>query len=831
MELKDLGKTGGRAHVKLHSRILSILLPLTFFLLLFTLCFLPSALSAQESTDTTKVRLRGTIVDENQDPIPMVIVRIEGQAVGTTANLDGRYNISFHTADSVVVIYQMAGFVQRKRVLRNPTGELVMNIVMKSNDRQLNVVEVKETRRQLGQTETLNTEELKRLPSTTGNAVEELVATQAGVSSHNELSSQYNVRGGSFDENCVYINGVEVYRPLLISSGQQEGLSVINSDMVERVDFSAGGFEAKYGDKMSSVLDITYRRPRGWEGTVQGSLLGATGYAGYGNKKFSFSNGLRYKTNQYMLGTLETKGEYSPRFLDYQAYLSWSPTRNWTFDAIGYISRNDYQFRPRDRETRFGTLEDVKTFRVYFDGQEEDLFRTLFGTAKLTRRINSRSNISLAYSTFSTKERETYDIQGQYWLNETNGDEQLGVGTYMEHARNLLTSHTHTLRLDYDLRRNNHTMLAGIGWKHESIKENAREWESRDSSGYSIPHTGSDLMLIYNLRSKSSISTNHMEMYIQDTWRHESKLGTLSVNYGARLSYWSWNSEWLFSPRVSMGYIPHGNDNFTFRLATGLYYQRPFYKELRDTVTTNGNTIVQLNKDIRSQRSFQILGAMEYKFRVAQRPFKFTTEVYYKAQSRIIPYNVDNVKIVYYGQNLAKGYVAGIDLKVYGEFVKGTDSWISFGLMKASMEIDGHRIPQPTDQRWNLNLFFSDYFPGTTRWKMNLKASFADGLPFGPPHTGLEKQVFRAPAYKRVDVGMNYRAFDAEKPYKRHLEKKGSRSKCFVRNIWLGLDCFNIFGFSNVSSYYWVTDVVGHQFAVPNYLTGRQINGRVLFEF
>ena len=804
---------------------------ISHFLALFSLLFLPlcggSSLCAQEQTgeekvDTTRVKLRGSVVDENQEPIPMVMVRIEGQGIVTTANLEGKYNISFRTADSVVVLYQMMGFANRRRVLRKPKGELVMNIVMKSNDRQLNAVEVVESRRQLGQNQTLNTDELKRLPSTTGNAVEELVATQAGVSSHNELSSQYNVRGGSFDENCVYINGAEVYRPMLISSGQQEGLSVINSDMVERVEFSAGGFEAKYGDKMSSVLDIAYRKPKGWEGSLQGSLLGASAYAGYGNKKFSFSNGLRYKTNQYMLGSLETKGEYKPKFLDYQAYLSWSPSRNWTFDAIGYISHNNYKFVPKDRETRFGTMEDVKSFRVYFDGQEQDLFRTLFGTARLKRRINERSNLSLSFSAFSTKEREAYDIQGQYWLDDAIVGSQLAVGTYMEHARNLLTSSTQTLKLDYDLRRRNHTLLAGIAWKHDKIHENAREWESRDSSGYSIPHTGNDLMLIYNLKSKNAISTNHMETFVQDTWRKESKLGILSVNYGVRLSYWSWNGEWLFSPRVSMGYVPEKNDNFTFRLATGLYYQRPFYKELRDTVTTNGNTVVQLNRNIKSQRSFQLLAGMEYKFRLMNRPFKFTSEVYYKAQGNMIPYNVDNVRIVYYGQNLAKGYVAGLDLKIYGELTKGTDSWISFGLMKAQMTLNGKHIPQPTDQRWNLNFFFSDFFPNTTRWKMNLKASFADGLPFGPPHTGLEKMAFRAPAYKRIDIGMNYRALNNEDRHLRHNA---------VKNIWLGLDCFNIFGFSNVSGYYWVTDVVGSQFAVPNYLTGRMINARVLIEF
>lgn len=789
--------------------------------LLVTMLFELLALVTVMAQDSLSVHLKGRVVDENGDPVSMCMVRVEGQAAGTTANLDGEYKLDFQSTDSAVILYNMFGFESRRKVLKKPSGKLTLNIVMRTKSLDMGEVTVADTRSQLGSTQELNTKDLKRMASTTGNAVEELVATQAGVSTHNELSSQYNVRGGSFDENCVYINGVEVYRPLLISSGQQEGLSVINSDMVEKVNFSAGGFEAKYGDKMSSVLDITYARPKNWEGSVQASLLGANLYAGYGNQKFSFSNGLRYKTNQYMLGSLETKGEYSPNFLDYQAYLSWSPTSKWTFDVIGYISKNDYNFKPKNRETKFGTLEDVKSFKVYFDGKEEDLFRTLFGTLKLTRKIGNYSSLSFSASAFSTRERETYDIQGQYWLNETNGDEQLGVGTYMEHARNRLNSSSKSLKLAYDLRKGLHHLQTGLSWRHESIEENSKEWEYRDSSGYSVPHTGDALHVIYNMKSRNKISSNHMELYAQDTYRREGKVGILSVNYGARLSYWNWNNEWLFSPRASLGFIPAGNDRLTFRLATGLYYQRPFYKELRDTVTTHGNTTVQLNRDIKSQRSFQIVAGGEYRFKVGGRPFKFTSEVYYKAQSHLNPYNVDNVKVVYYGNNIASGFVVGADFKVYGEFVPGTDSWISFGLMKAQMSLNGQKIPQPTDQRYNMNFFFSDYFPGTTRWKLTLKASFADGLPFGPPHTGLERKAFRAPAYKRVDIGMNYRLLDNED---RHLRRN------FVRNIWLGLDCFNIFGLNNVSSYYWVTDISNQQYAVPNYLTGRMINARFLIE-
>lgn len=776
----------------------------------------------EEQADTAKVHLKGKVTDEKQEPVSMCIIRVEGQAAGTIADLEGQYKLSFQTADSVVITYSMAGFVPRRRVLKKPKGNLTLNITMHEDGKLLSEVTVSDMRREMTTTQTLNKEELKRLPSTTGNAVEELVATQAGVSTHNELSSQYNVRGGSFDENCVYINGVEVYRPLLISSGQQEGLSVINSDMVEKINFSAGGFEAKYGDKMSSVLDITYARPTKLEGSVQASLLGVNGYAGFGNKKFAFSNGVRYKTNQYMLGGLETKGEYKPNFIDYQAYLSWMPSSMWTFDAIAYISRNDYNFKPTDRETNFGTMDNIRHFKVYFDGKEEDRFNTIFGTMKVTRKLKEKQSIGLSFSGFSTRERVTYDIQGQYWLNETNTDDQLGVGTYMEHARNTLKSKSVTLKGTYDAQFGRHKLQTGLSWRHESIEENTREWEYRDSSGYSIPHTGNSLEIIYNLKSVNNISSNHMEFFAQDTYRTESKIGILSVNYGARLSYWSWNREWLFSPRICLGYVPASNDNLTFRLAMGMYYQRPFYKELRDTITTNGNTIVELNRNIKSQRSFQVVAGMEYKFKLMDRPFKFTTEAYYKAQSNLNPYNVDNVKIVYYGNNCASGFVAGIDFKLYGEFITGTDSWISFGLMKAQMTLNGKKIPQPTDQRYNINFFFSDYFPGSTRWKMNLKGTFAQGLPFGPPHTGLEKNVFRASAYRRVDVGMTYRLLNNEDW---HLRRN------WARNVWLGLDCLNLFGFNNVSGYYWVTDVTNHQYAVPNYLTGRMINARLQIEF
>ena len=767
--------------------------------------------------------LSGTVSDEEGNAIELATVSCLEQGKVTVANLKGEYSLTLTSADSVVVKFSMIGYQTLTRVLRNPRSKQRLLVTLHPM-KELDEVVVTERRRQTTGTDQLDVKNIQHTPSTTSNAVEELVQQQAGVSSHNELSSQYNVRGGSFDENSVYLNGTEVYRPLLIRSGQQEGLSVINSDMVEKILFSSGGFEAKYGDKMSSVLDIQYRKPTRLEGVLQASLLGGSVFLGYGNKKFSMSHGLRYKTNRYLLGSLETKGEYKPNFLDYQTYITWHPNKRWDLEIIGNISENHYNFTPSDRETSFGTMQDVKSFKVYFDGQEKDIFRTLFGTASITYHPTEMTQVKLQAAAFHTKEQETYDIQGQYWLDDTQTTENLGVGTYMEHARNYLTANVENIKLTVNHKTKRHDLEGGITMKWEEIKENAREYEMRDSSGYSIPHKPDRLDLIYSLDSKNKISSTRLEAYLQDTYRFQTgsaeKPNLWTLNFGVRLANWSYNKETIISPRVSLALTPGFNENMTFRLSTGIYYQAPFYKELRDTTTINGKTIVTLNENIKSQRSIHIVGAFDYRFRLADRPFRFTAEAYYKILNNLVPYNVQNMKVVYYGQNMAKGYAAGIDLKLYGEFVPGTDSWLTFSIMSTRQTINGIRVPLPTDQRWGVNLHFTDYFPGTDRWKMALKLAFADGLPFGAPHRGLEYQQFRAPAYKRVDIGMSYLAY-------RHED----RSSFGIRRVWLGIDGLNIFGISNVNSYYWVTDVTNKQFAVPNYLTGRQINGKVIVEF
>ena len=759
--------------------------------------------------------LKGKVTDEESNALELVTVSCLSQGKVTMTNLKGEFSLDLQSADSVEVRFSMVGYGVRKRVFRHPKGKMMVQIVMYPME-SLQEITVTERRRQTGQTEQLDVNSLKLTPSTTGNAVEELIQQQAGVSSHNELSSQYNVRGGSFDENSVYINNVEVYRPLLISSGQQEGLSIINPDMVEKIGFSTGGFEAKYGDKMSSALDITYRRVRGFEASATASLLGASGYLGVGNKKFSMSHGLRYKTNRYLLGSLETTGEYKPNFLDYQTYISYTPNKRWTIDFIGNISENHYNFKPEDRETSFGTLEDVKSFKVYFDGEEKDLFRTLFGTASITRHFGDSTSIKFLTSAFHSKEKETYDIMGQYWLDDTQTQENLGVGTYMEHERNYLTADVVSFKLIGTHRTRHHDIEAGITYKTEHVKENSKEYEMRDSSGYSIPHTADRLDLIYTLAANNDIKSHRIEGYVQDTYRFSKGDTYYTLNYGVRLSNWSFNKETIVSPRASISIVPAFNNNCTFRFATGLYYQAPFYKEMRDTITRNGITTAVLNENIKSQRSLQFIGAFDYRFKMLNRSFKFSAEAYYKALSNLIPYNVQNMKVTYYGENQCSGYATGLDMKLYGEFVPGTDSWLTFSLMSTREKMNGKWVPMPTDQRWAINLHFTDYFPGTDRWTMTLRLAFADGLPFGAPHRGLEVIQFRAPAYKRADIGMSFRAI-----------KNGKG----IKNLWLGVDCLNLFGISNVNSYYWVTDVTNKQWAVPNYLTGRQINGKIKLEW
>ena len=771
-----------------------------------------------------RVHIHGRVYDESGQPVELATVHEELTLHSAMTNLKGEYSLNVSTqTDTLNLIFRMIGHETRRRTLISPQDTVQLDIMLPTSNYTLENVNISATRRRSDGMQDINAEGLRFTADANGGSVESIIATQAGVSSHNELSSQYNVRGGNFDENSVYVNGTEILRPLLVRSGQQEGLSFINPDMVESIIFSTGGFSVEYGDKMSSVLDITYRKPQGFESTLMASLLGASAYVGAGNDKFSFSGSVRYKTTRYLLGTLDTHGEYDPSFLDYQTYMSWTPNTRWEIGLKGNAAVNRYNFTPTDRTTTFGTAKDPKTFKVYYEGWESDRFNTLFSALDIKRKEqNSVYRFNLA--AFSSHESESFDILSQYWLDEATGSDNLAVGSFMQHARNRLKSTVYTA----SLKGTHKTDLAGtIGWgleyRHEEVTDHMREWEMRDSAGYTLPYTQTGPMeMIYSLKSDYGISNGKAAAFIQDTYRLNTGLGLFTLNGGLRASWWSWNKEITVSPRLTVGFTPAFNEDLLFRFSTGIYYQTPFYKEIKDTVNAGGIYHVNLNRKIKAQRSMQVVLGADYDFMVYDRPFKFTTEIYYKRLDRLIPYNLDNVRIVYYGDNCAHGYAAGIDMKLYGEFVPGTASWLTFSLMSTRENIGGKWLPRPTDQLYNLSLYFTDYFPRRESWKMSLRCSLADGLPFGPTHSGREKQVFRAPAYKRVDIGLSYKVFD----YSKHPHVYGKSG--FFKDIWMGIDALNLLGINNVNSYYWITDIQNTQYAVPNYLTGRQLNLRLI---
>lgn len=788
-------------------------------------------------TALAAVKIQGLVTDEKNEPLEFVSVRIAGTAIGATTGLDGKYTISAPESDTIRVIFSCIGYEESKRRLLSPKGDVTVNVKMQPKSYELKGVEITDIQKQTGSLQKINPNSGKLAPDASGGSVEGLLSTIAGVSSGNEMSSQYNVRGGSYDENLVYINGIEVYRPQLVSSGQQEGLSIINPDMVGAIGFSTGGFSAKYGDKMSSVLDITYKQPEAFEGAVSASLMGGSLTLGSSSRRFTQLHGIRYKSNASLLSSMEDKGEYDPRYFDYQTNMTFKFNDKFNVSFLGNIAINNYKFIPHNRTTNFGTSTDAKQFKVYFDGQEKDKFETWFGALTMSYKPSKKSEYSLLASGFLTNELVSYDISGEYWLDQagTSGDGsgeggiggELGVGRYHEHARNRLKASVFSLALKGTTGLNKHTLEYGASFNAERIHDRSREWELRDSAGFSLPFDPDALKMIYNLDSKHDINSTRLAFYAQDTYRLQTSAGYLNINGGLRFSYWSFNKEFLVSPRISLGFIPDRAPRWAFRFSTGLYYQSPFYKEYRQPVEdADGNSIIRLNENIKSPRSFQLIGGTDFTFRSMGRPFKFSAEVYYKALSNLIPFEVDNLKLVYSGLNESKGFATGVDFRLFGQFVPGSDSWISFSLMKTQEDINGVKVPRPTDRRYGVGLYFTDYFPKFPRLKFSLKGLLNDGLPATAPRRGRDEGYFRTPAYKRVDIGLAYGIVtpeDADKPRSGFLSK--------FKSIWLGIDVFNLFDISNVSSYYWVTDVNNIQYAVPNYLTRRQFNVRLSVEF
>lgn len=798
------------------------------------ICFLVLvfALMSAMVSYADNVRISGKVIDNEDKPIEFGTVRVAGTAIGTNTNLKGLYSLSVAERDTLELIYTCIGFKTVKHKLINPKGELTLNVRMYPDDVTLNEVEVLGFRPNSNGMQSFDTESFKLSPDVSGGSVEAMISTMPGVNSSNELSSQYSVRGGSFDENSVYINGMEIYRPQLVRAGQQEGLSVINPDMVGNLRFSSGGFPARYDDKMSSALDITYREPESFEGAVAASLMGGSLTIGQNSGKFSQLHGARLKKNNSLLSSMDTKGEYDPLYFDYQTNLSLKPNDRLTFNFLGNISLNHYNFTPHNRETAFGTAQDVKHFKVYFDGQEKDKFETFLGALSATYRVNRATSFSAGISGFLTNELVSYDISGEYWLNQagTAGEGgiggELGVGKYMEHSRNRLKASVLRLFLRGETRIKKNHLTFGFDYKRENFRDRTKEWEWRDSAGYSLPTAPEGVHLIYNLTSKHNLSTNRLAAYVEDAIYFDTEKAYMTLNGGLRFSYWDFNKEFLVSPRVNFSVRPTGS-NWNIRAAAGLYYQSPFYKEFRRAGTdSDGNSEISLNRDIKSPRSLQFIVGTDYTFRAMNRPFKLTGEVYYKNLANLISYEYDNLKVNYSGINDSKGFITGLDLKLFGQFVEGSDSWLSFSLMKTSQTLDGKKVPLPSDQRFSVALYFTDYFPKFPKLKFSLRGIFADGLTMTAPHRSRSETYFRSPSYKRVDIGVSYQLVgapsDGVRPYNfwRHF-----------KSIVLGLDCFNLLDISNVSSYYWVTDVNDIQYAVPNYLTRRQFNVRLSVEF
>ena len=813
--------------------------------IIFILFFLLSVASV--FAQGQKVRIYGYVIDENNRGIEDAGVRFEGMNNGTSTNRNGYYDLYVNITDSVKIVYSHLGYETIRHTIFPGKQVVQITVALQALSRELKTVDVTVNRRSTSNMQTLEAEKYKLMPNASGS-FESLLISFAGVTSNNELSSQYNVRGGNFDENIVYVNGTEIYRPLLIRAGQQEGLSFINPDMVGNVAFSSGGFNAEFGDKMSSVLDVKYKKPISFEASGAISLLGASAYLGTAGNRFTQMHGIRYKTSKYLLGTLDTKGSYKPDFIDYQTYLTYQISPRVEINFLGNFSRNNYTFIPDSQSTAFGTFNMAEKLNVYYEGQEKDLFQTAFGALSLLFRPKENLKLSITTSTFSTNENETYDITGNYVLGElkmgdtgeTEEGEKLGVGTYHEHARNRLKATVANISHSGEYIRSGHTLKWGVNLQREIISDKINEWEWRDSAGYSMPYTDDKVVdLFYNMKSTQKLDSRRTSAYIQDTYRWDTEHALYALTGGLRASHWSYNREFLLSPRASVSILPHWDKDFNFRLATGLYYQSPFYKELRDTVSDAlGNVTVHLNPNLKAQRSLHFVLGGDHFFRMLGRPFKFTTEAYLKLADRVTTYSVDNVRIRYSGQNDAKAYTAGIDFKLFGELVPGTDSWINLSLMRSREDVlndfytdkEGNKvypgwISRPNEARYSLSMLLSDYLPNNPKYKLYLKTIFSDGLPVGPPRSPrYMADRFRLRDYKRVDIGASRVIVNGSD---RIMNKRWMKN---IASIWLNLEVFNLFDFKNENSIYWVSDIYGYQHGSPNYLTGRQFNLKLMVD-
>ena len=794
--------------------------------------------------------ISGLITDEENNILSAVNISVLGKSIGVISEADGLYSLTIPANRSVVIGYSFIGYhIEKIRIPMLKKGQTyTLNIQLQSSSTLLDDVIVTDQKSRKKSFSRIKPKHVSVLPGNSGG-IEAILKTLPGVSSANELSSQYSVRGGNFDENLVYVNGIEVYRPFLVRSGQQEGLSFVNTDMVGSIQFSAGGFEAKYGDKMSSVLDITYKRPRETAASLQLSMLGGSGHIEGTNKngRLSYLIGARHKTSKYLFNAMDTKADYTPKFSDLQAFINYELNTDWQISFLGNISKNEYTMIPENRDTDFGTINEALKLRIYFEGQEVDKYETYFGALSTTYQPSTELNLQFTTSAFQTFEQENFDILGEYWLyqleNNLGSDEfgdvafDRGVGKYINHARNSLNARV----LNFSHKGNYNKEAIKVDWgfrmQKEEIEDKISEWNLIDSAFFNFPHPedsignptsnpNQQIVMSELLKTQINLSSFRNSGYMQVS----KDIGNLTINAGTRGSYWTYNEELLMSPRASLAYVPIWEKDVVFRAASGIYYQSPFYKELR---TPEGT----LNSNIKAQKSTHYVLAADYLFYKWGRPFKWITEVYYKDLENLIPYKVDNVRIQYLANDLSNGYATGIDIKVNGEFVPGVESWASLSVMKTAEDIVGDTkidangntveagfIPRPTDQRVNFSMFFQDYIPGKPKYKMHLNLIYGTGLPFGPPNGEKYQDVLRIPNYRRVDIGFSAVLKSADR-------KSKLKWLNTFNSIWVSAEVFNLLDINNTVSYLWVADVSGREYAVPNYLTARQLNAKLIFTF
>jgi len=831
------------------------------------LLVLPIVANAQTAT------VEGKIVDNKNKAVELANVAILGEKGGTTTNKKGEFSLIVPSNKDITLAVTYVGFADIKMPINLQTGETKnLKIELKFISTDLPGFEVKDEQLRTQSMVRLNPKDAIVAPSLS-SGVSDIIKTLPGVTSSNEMSSQYSVRGGNFDENLVYVNDIEIYRPFLVNSGQQEGLSFVNSALVSSLLFSAGGFGVQYGDKMSSVLDVKYKTPTEFGGSFSASLLGAELSLGgiTPNKKLTYLVGGRYKTNSYLLNSLQTQGEYQPEFMDIQTLLNYKLSDRWNLSFLGYYSHNKYKVVPENRETDFGTFQEVIRFKVYFDGNETDRYDMYQGGLTLGYKPSKNINLKFIVSAFNTNESETYDIQGQYWIGQVEnnpGSEEFGeavqtqgVGTYLLHARNYFKANVISAEHKGVIVNKKSTLKWGIRYQHQEVNDVLREWEMVDSAGYSLPNpnitpgtpnpNNQDFELKDFVAAKNTLGMNRGAAYLSNQWDFVSKNNNeITVTAGLRANFWDFNSEFLLAPRASFSYKPAKNPNLVFRFATGIYYQTPFYKEMRNIDGT-------INYDIKSQKSTHFIAGSDFRFNSWNRPFIFTTEVYYKLLDNLIPYYVDNVRIRYLSNELSKGYATGIDFKLYGEFVKGIDSWISLSVMQTkediygdfyynyyniegekiisgvtidteiadSVKVEPGYIPRPSDQRVNFSIFFQDYIPNYPYFKVHLRLLFSTGMPFGAPDSERYQQTLRMPDYRRVDIGFSYQfinegtSFGSKNPLKH------------FNNMWISLEVFNLLQIYNTVSYIWIKDINNRQYAVPNYLTPRLLNIKLTADF